>query len=429
MVIMEWPFNPNFPHAFSFPAFGTAEWLALSWWDDCKGDASKVPGGDRLKAGAKLNWREIWWFIYYRNHMAVDCRFIRRISFADSHAAQSMGVGGWQGTPTKTSVISFPETKHYSVTQPAKWIETLLEADEFWWYDINAWALECVKDEFEILKPGGAPLTAYSLGADPDGTSANQCEHFCRRFCAYQQARYRWHEHLLEKNCERALGKYAPGTPKGYIPQTAKEVRACLIGWLSKQRGCAKNPLVKEMRRQCRAKKSILSSGEKNAFQAERTYPSNRRYRISLSSPSRPDEMGWLILTWPIWNFYDWKWVHLAEAVKIKFGLVDAKGKPLDFLKTSRQRLQKALCANLDDKHSMPAENALALMWKYLVTNPSPKEKQMHKEWGRRSRRENKIVEQLCRIAAGWLPILERPKGRGMDAKPPLWDFAYRLSV
>jgi hypothetical protein len=23
----DWPFNPNFPGAFSFPAFGTVEWL------------------------------------------------------------------------------------------------------------------------------------------------------------------------------------------------------------------------------------------------------------------------------------------------------------------------------------------------------------------------------------------------------------------
>jgi hypothetical protein len=340
-----------------------------------------------------------------------------------------MGVGGWQGTPSKRSVISFPETEHYSVAQPGKWVETLLNADEFWWYDINAWALECVEEEFEILNPGGAHLTAYCLGADPDGTSAKQCEHFCLRFYAYQQARYRWHEHLLEKHCERALGEHAPGTPNGYIPQTAKEARACLIAYLSKQRGCAKNPLVREMRRQCRAKKSTLSLGEKDAFDAERRHPSNRRYRITLSSPSRPDEMGWLILTWPIWNFHGWKWAHVAEAVKAKFGLVDAKGKPLDFLKASRQRLQKELIANEDEKHSMPAEVALALMVKHLL-NPTAKEKEMHEGFRRQSRRENKTIEQLCWWAAGSrLSISKRPKGRGTYEKPPLWDFAYRLPV
>ena len=99
-----------------------------------------------------------------------------------------------------------------------------------------------------------------------------------------------------------------------------------------------------------------------------------------------------------------------------KFRFVDAKGKPLDFLKTSRRRLQKALHANLDNKHSMPADNALRYIEEYLLS-PTPEEEEMHQSWDRtlRSRRDDKAIEQLCRQAAGWLPIAQRPKGRGTE--------------
>jgi hypothetical protein len=109
---------------------------------------------------------------------------------------------------------------------------------------------------------------------------------------------------------------------------------------------------------------------------------------------------------------------------------VDSEGKPLDFLKRSRKRLQKAICANLDDNHSMPAENAFALFNEYLL-NPTDKEKKMHDDWDRivLSRADKKAYEQLCRLAAGWLPISERPKGRSTGEKPPLWDFMRSLPV
>ena len=143
-------------------------------------------------------------------------------------------------------MISFPDTEHFSLTKPGKWVETLLHGDAFWLYDINAWAFECVEKESRILNPSGTHLAAYGIGADADGTKTKQCENLCRRFHAYQQARYRYHEHLLEKHCERALGGRAL---KGHNPTTASEARACLIGWLSKQRGYAANPLVTEFRR------------------------------------------------------------------------------------------------------------------------------------------------------------------------------------
>lgn len=420
-----WPFNPNFPQAFSFPGFGTAGWLALALWRDCKGDATI-----KIKAEVNRNWQTRWFWICQLNERAAHSRFLNRIRFADAESARSMGVDRWQGTPTEASVVSFPETERLGLTNLGKWVETLLSADNFWWYDINAWAFEHVEAEFRILNPSGGHLAAYGIGTDVDGAKAKQCEQFCRCFYAYQQARYRYHEHLLEKHCERALGNYAPGTPAGHIPVTPAEARASLIGWLSKRRGCAESPLVKEFRRIARAKKSTLSLGEKKAFQAERTHPSNRRYRITRSAPRRPDEMGWLILTWPIWNFHGWKWAHIAEALIKKFEFVDTKGKPLDFLKSSRKRLGRKLRANLDKNNSMPADDFLALFANHLL-NPTPKEKAMHEDWERtvRSRRDEKAFEQLCRRAAGWLPISERPKGRGTDEEPPLWGFAQQLSV
>lgn len=423
---MEWPFNPNFPQAFLFPAFGSAEWLAVALWRDCKGDATI-----KIKPEVIKDWRSKWFWIYQLNCQAAHCRFLNRIQFANADSARSFGVGGWKGTPSKASVVAFPDTEHYSLTRQGEWVETLLDADRFWQHDINAWAFECVQEEVRFLNPGSGDLVTFCMGADADGKNEMQCEQFCRRFYAYQQARYRYHGHLLEKHCERALGNHGPGTPAGYIPTTVEEARASLIGWLSAQRGSARNPLVKEFRRTlARTKLSTLSLGEQKAFRAERTHPSDRRYRITRSAPSRPDELGWLILTWPIWNSHGWKWADITEALVNKFRFVDAKGKPLDFLKTSRRRLQKALHANLDNKHSMPADNALRYIEEYLLS-PTPEEEEMHQSWDRtlRSRRDDKAIEQLCRQAAGWLPIAQRPKGRGTDKKPPLWEFVHRISV
>ena len=195
--VAEWPFNPNFPRAFSFPAFGTAEWLALAWWNPTKGDAGKIPNADKIKAGAKLDWRKVW---------------------RDICAFNQTEPATWPGY--------IPNTTHYAMKNPEGWVETLLDAERFWLSEINGWALGMVEREFRETNHDGVHLYAYS--GLPEGEV--QCEWFCRRFHAYQQARYRWHEHLLEKHCERALGRHAPRTPAGYIPTTAVEARASLIG-------------------------------------------------------------------------------------------------------------------------------------------------------------------------------------------------------
>jgi hypothetical protein len=373
-----WPFNPNFPQAFSFPAFGTAEWLAIAWWDACKGDAAKVP--DKIKAGAKLNWQYTWEEIYIEH----------------------------SGPPPPP--VWIPDTTNYSMKHPEGWVQTLLDAERFWFFEINVWALEMVKSEFHERNKSSL---SYPFALD-----GNQCEHLCRRFHAYQQARYRWHEHLLEKHCERALG-----ASHGYgHTKTAAQARASLIGWFSKQKGFEEHPLAT----------ALFKGGEKTAFDSERANPSSRRYRTT----SSPDEMGWLILTWPVWNFSGWRWSDIAEAVIKKFRFVDAKGKPLDFLKTSRKRLQKALRENFDANGSMPAEKALALFYEYLC-NPTSKEKEMHGDHERTVRiriRRNKAkaIEKVCRLAIGSeleKKILKRPIGRGTDKEPLLWDFAQKISA
>jgi hypothetical protein len=301
---------------------------------------------------------------------------------------------------------------------PEGWVQTLLDADGFWPIEINAWALEMTEKEFRETNDDGLWLSHYAEW--PAFTA--QCEWFCRRFHAYQQARYRWHEHLLEKNCERALGAHAPSKSMGHVPKTAMEARASLIGWFSTQQGFEKHPLAT----------TLFKGGEKTAFDSERANPSSHRYRTT----SRPDEMGWLILTWPIWNFHGWRWMDIAEAVIKKFRFVDANGKQLDFLKPSRKRLQKALRENADANDSMPAEKALALFYKFL-SNPTPKEKEMHDDHERTVRiriRRNKAkaIEKVCRPAIGSKlekQILPRPKGRGAAEKPQLCNFAQQISA
>jgi hypothetical protein len=385
-----WPFNPNSPRKFSFPVFGSAEWLALAWWSECRGDTANIPDVDKIKGGTKLNWQVVWKNIYTQNSLPVSMEWIST-------------------------------TTNYSIKRPGAWAQTLLDTQRFWQIEINGWAMQMVSAEFQEIN--GQALAAWPFPSD-----ASQCEHLCRRFHAYQQARYRWHEHLLEKHCERALGDNAPGTPNGYIPKTGAEARASLIGWLSKQRGYANSALVRDFRRQIRAKNSTLSLSEKKAFHAERAHPSGHRYRNTASPPLRPDEMGWLILTWPIWNFYHWRWPDIGRALIEKFRFGDR-----DFLGTSRGRLQKALRQNSSAKGSMPAEDALALFLKHLC-NPTPKEKERHVDWEIRVRSHagEKAVEKLARFAIGGRlakQILRRPKGRGTDEKPPLWDFALQISA
>ena len=89
--VSDWPFNPNFPRAFSFPAFGTVEWLALAWWRDCKGSATQIRDADNIRTGAKLKWQTIWFGIYQLNHAAAYCRFLNRIHFANADAASKFG--------------------------------------------------------------------------------------------------------------------------------------------------------------------------------------------------------------------------------------------------------------------------------------------------------------------------------------------------
>jgi hypothetical protein len=378
-----WPFNPNFPKPFSFPDFGTDAWLALTIWSRFTGDTSKIPCDDKIADG---DWQYVW---------------------AEIHAYNSH--------PSPPAWIS--NTTDYSMKSPEGWVQELLDEQKFWPIVINAWAMEMVVNEYEATNSDAMDVHGCANFQDwPDG--AKLCEHYCRRLHAYQQARYRWHEHLLEKHCERALGK---GDKK---PQTSLEARACLIGWLSRQRGYAKHPLVTSFtRRIARQEKK----NERYFFDKERCAASNRRYRVTRFAPLRPDEMGWLILSWPVWDFHKWRWTDIGEAVIKKFQFGDR-----DFLPITRKRFQKVVRKNSDEKGSIPMENWHALFDKQLC-NPTSKEKEMHDDWERsvRSRRGEKAIEKLARLAIGELQVSTRPAGRPKqsDKKPLFWEFAQQISA
>ncbi len=82
----------------------------------------------------------------------------------------------------------------------------------------------------------------------------------------------------------------------------------------------------------------------------------------------------------------------------------------------------------------MPAVDALTLFLECLFLNPTAKEKEMHDDWEIRVRSQagGKAIEKLARLAVGTTlakQILPRPKGRGTDEKPPLWDFVQQFSA
>jgi len=327
-----WPFNPKFPRAFSFPAFGTAKWLALLFWPAREDKAARVARDKRIKICAEKikagDWQYVWGEIYAENPFATQ-------------------------PPLKIEYLTY-----FSMKNPEGWVETLLDAKRFWQEEINVWAVQMTEEEFEKTNPKGANVFTY---ANYDDGKA-YCEGFCRRFHIYQQARYRWHEHLLEKHCRRTLRKLTERIKNDKAPKTALEARACLIGWLSQQRGNAGHHLVKEFTRR---KPTQEKKTERFFFDKERCALSSASYR------SAPDKMGWLILTWPIWNFHNWKWAHLDKAVLEKFRF---------------------------DKDVVEHRGA-------------------------------DIIKELCHRAAGRLHISERPRGRGADEEPPLWDFAMQISA
>ena len=94
------------------------EWLAVALWRDCKGDATI-----KIKPEVIKDWRSKWFWIYQLNCQAAHCRFLNRIQFANADSARSFGVGGWKGTPSKASVVAFPDTEHYSLTRQGEWVE------------------------------------------------------------------------------------------------------------------------------------------------------------------------------------------------------------------------------------------------------------------------------------------------------------------
>ena len=325
-----WPFNPNFPEEFSFPAFGSAQWLELLFWPAREDDAAKVARCNKIEICSKKikagDWQYVWGEIYADNPFATNPPLV-----------------------TET---------YFSMKKANGWVETLLDAKRFWQEEINVWAVQMTEKEFEKTNPNDAHVSTYAYYDD----CKNRCKVFCHRFHIYQQARYRWHEHLLEKHCKRALGQLTERIKDDKKPKTALEARACLIGWLSQQRGNKEHHFVEEFTRR---KPTSEKKAERLFFDKERCASSSATYR------STPDKMGWLILTWPIWNYYGWKWAHLNNAVLEKFRF---------------------------DRDVVEHRGA-------------------------------DIIKELCPRAAGRLHISERPRGRGANKNPPLWDFAMQISA
>ncbi len=342
--MMPWPFNPLFPKPFAFPAFGSVEWLAVSHWKSFKGSVANIPEADKLRATSGRDWKHI----------------LGRILLERRYTAP----GSWRNFQT-------------CLPNPGRWVEALLDADDFW-SDINGWALQQAEDECKNLYPEKAPFETYGC----HGTQED-CVARCQRFHAYQQARYRYHEHLLEKYCERTQGKAATKNP-----ETPQQVRATLIGWLSTQRGFAKHPLVAKITRRIPSNKTKT---ERLFFDKERSNQSERRW-------DRPDEIGWLILTWPVWNSFGWRWPQITYAVMRKFRV------PEQF-------------PVFDEKGNLEVTKGES-DWRRI---------------GRNLSHYNDAIEQQCRRAvAGRLEILPRPKGRATTWDTEtirLWDFVYRISL
>lgn len=367
----QWPINPNFPHSFTFPEHGTDHWVAISIWNHTRGSNAALKPAERLSANEQSAWVLVWEQIRYSNARAAAERF--------SHFTSS-------------------ELENHTLSDAGKWVETLLDPQRFW-DDINGWALSCVEKEADELDP----VNAGSLPT---------AEEQCRRFHAYQQARFRYHEHLLETLCPRSLGK-----DQEKNPETGSQARACLVGWLSGQRGCAKHRFVTQFtRRKARAERKK----ERFFFDKERNSPSARIQRADAN------ELAWLILTWPIWNFHNWRWVEICYAIHLKFRMKDLTGKPLDFQEENRRKLWEDLSSRTDENGLIPGELLFALAQSHIVETDDEKFELRLK----RRKSDDRSIEQLGRRHVG-LPISSHPKGRPPQSEtftePPLWDFSFRI--
>jgi len=366
-----------------FPDFGSVPWLSVSLWSRARGELKGIrklphllklepPGCDsgqaieRIEQGAPLKWPILWSWIH--------------------HPIAPLA----------------PDWSHYKIRNAGQWVETLLDANTFW-RDINSWSLGCAVREFERLHEPAEIIW-----------QPKHAKHLCRRFHAYQHARYRWHEYMLERHCERCTDQ-----SRGYRLETAEEAQAALIGWLSRQRGFAKHKKVRAFHRAMEGKRRALSLHEEKSFHAERQRPSKRSWRAN------GDKIGWLILAWPIWDYYRWRFTEIEYAVRMKFRVRDAKGRPLNFQGVQRQQLLERVRPSLD---AMPVASLSAFYDEYFG------ETEEERDWRLSQRKASggdDATEWLCRNIG--LPLVARPKGRPSkksdDAKPVLYDFAMGVST
>ena len=387
-----WPLNPQFPFPFVFPEFGGAGWLAhsiglqssdelvyirklpdllLVKLPNCDSEAAK----QAIERGCPLRWPIFWSWIY------------------------------------RVPAPASPNLSNYTIRNPGWWVETLLEADAFR-RDINSWAMARTVREFEELhKPRGENI-CHSKFAEP----------LCRRFHAYQRVRYRWHEYMMEKHCERCLGRAAAQNPT-----TPPAARACLIGWLSRQRGFSKHRLVGAFQRALTRKRPSVSLAEQKVYQAERQVQSKRPWRAD------PDEIGWLILASPIWESYGWTRTQIDHVLRLKFRSPDFHGRDREeFFAVVRSASQLGLPADrLLSPHQLGQSVPADWVLKFLAGMKESEEEQEWMEQQRRDSKQNDATERrINRLGLG-LPRRRagRPSNENASQKPKLFSLAWRITA
>lgn len=361
-----WPLNPNHPKPFKFPQLGSQDWVNLSI-------GQSIPT-NRSEAG-DLDWKATWKRVYYGNYRGRTARILN-----------------WH----RSGKLRAPNLIDYFPHDPGEWAETVLQELQLR-SDVNAFSLDCLIRELNEL---GEPLW------NPD-----RAKWRCERFHSYQRARHRYHEYLAEKLCLQAISSRKE--PKARDPF---HMRAAMIGWLSRQRGFSKHRLVDGARQFFDTKRFQRENRQK-----ERTcFDRERELQKSKRKPWRadPNIIGWLILTWPIWDCYKWSYPVLQRVIYLKFTEINRK--PTRRFVRDRSRVLAEICHRISETDGLPVAD-----FDNLISQLFPDTADLN----RPTHSEN--VKKLVRTIG--LPLSPHPKGRpsAVDAQklPPCFSAATDVSA